>query len=151
MVEESLASLLNPSQKRRLTVTLLYVEKALRQVEQTLDGGGSGVLYETVGVPDEARRQAIRGVIRQIQTELAGLARDFQLEPTRENAAAAIAALMSSAWEGLEDCRPASLRRYGAVNPGLQSALGPRIERLAELTLRATREAGAKAGREPGG
>jgi len=148
--DEALGRLLNEHQKRRLTVTLSYVEKALHQVEQLLDGGGSGALYQTVDVPDEARCQAIRGVIGQIRMEVADLVRDFELEPTQESATAAIAALMSSAWEGLEDCRPASLRRYGAVNPGLQSALGPRIERLAELTLQVIRRTRARAGRERG-
>ena len=101
-------------------------------------------------MPDEARRQAICGVIDQIRLEIAGLTRDYELERTQESAAAAIAALMSSAWEGLGDCRPASLRGYGPVNPGLHSALGPRIERLAELTLQVVRQAKANPDQERG-
>ncbi len=147
MLDRPPGELLNENQKRGLTATLQHLEKALRQVEGLLDGGDSGALYETVDLPSEEDREALRGLVAEARAAVAELALAFELERHRESARSAIVALTSGGWEDLESCRPSALRGYGAVDPGLEAALGPRIERLSKLMRRMMNTAGRPRGK----
>ena len=66
---------------------------------------------------------------------IARLAEEFHLGCSETPVSQTVVAQLSSAWESLEDTRPATLKRYGEVDPDLERSLGPGIGRLIELVL----------------
>jgi hypothetical protein len=126
---------LNPNQERSLAVTLRGLERALDQIELMLERDQQGVLYVVrTGLPPE-RVELLRKLSTATREVIASLAEQYHLAPQQMDGARVISAVLSSAWESLEDVHPKKLNRYGAVDPALMSELGPSIERLIELVL----------------
>ena len=130
--------LLNPHQRRALTVALAHLESAVRTVDGVLAGPAGDLLNPVRLELDEARRREIELRLAEIRVALAGTALCFALEPLPRDGARVARAAMLAAWEGLEDVHVRKLVRYGAVDPALLSALDPAVEHLITLVLDVT-------------
>ena len=132
-----MADLLNESQRRTLTSTLMLHEKDLRQADAWLQGIGveTGIMYHRTLRLSAEERTAARQVIAQALEQIAELARKFDLRPTEDNLAAAIRAQMQLDWCDLSDTDADSLKRCGAVDPRLGPALDPGIAELSRLAM----------------
>ena len=137
--EPRLSALLKPAQASALTSTLVVLEKTLGEIERLCDARGNdpevipGALQRVIGLRSDEARAEVRDLTRTARTEIGAVARKFELKGREENAPAAISALASMSWMDLEECRPARLKGWGAVDPLLAEALTPHIDRLISL------------------
>ena len=126
---------LNQYQASSVQVSLRMLEEALLTVDRLMRDESRGVLHRTIlDIPEEQRRQ-IMELSHEAQDIIAQLAQEFNLGRVETPVHQMVTAQLSSAWESLEDTRPATLKRYGEVDPGLERTLGPGIGRLIELVL----------------
>jgi len=126
---------LNPYQRNAVEVSLKLLEKTLREIEGLLQLETDDILYRTIqDIPDERRAQ-IMAISRQARHQIAELAAMFDLKREEIPVHQIIVAYLSRVWADLEDTRPATLARYGEVDPALKDTLGPRIDRLITLVL----------------
>ncbi len=132
-----MADLLNESQRRTLTSTLMLHEKDLRQADAWLQGivVESGILYHRTLRLSAEQRAAARQVIAQALEQIAELARRFDLRPKEDNLVAAMRAQMQLDWCDLSDTYADSLKRCGAVDPLLEPSLDPGIAELSKLAM----------------
>lgn len=127
--------LLNPHQRRALTVALAHLERAVRTADDVLTGPADERLNPVRLEIDEARRREIALRLAEIRGALASAALRFEIEPLPRDGARIAAAAMLSAWEGLEDVHARKLARYGAVDPALAPELDPVVDHLITLSL----------------
>jgi len=126
---------LNPYQANAVQVSLRMLEEALLSIDRLMREESRGVLHRTIlDIPEDHRRQ-IMDLSQEAQAIMTKWATDFDLGRIETPLHQRVVAQLSSAWENLEDTRPATLKRYGAVDPGLEQTLGPNIGRLIELVL----------------
>jgi hypothetical protein len=130
-------TLLNENHRRVLASTLRRLELAAWRLEEQLLRGEPPQLALThfTHPPTPEQRSALLQLAQHLRQEVAKLASDYHLEGGEQNLARTIMAEFSLLWSDLEDTRPQKLRAYGAVNPLAQTVLGPRIQRLIDLTL----------------
>jgi hypothetical protein len=132
-----LKDLLNPSQRRSVTVTLRGFENGLRQALGWLDGRSeNGILYRgTLNLSTE-KREAMRLEIASALEEIATLSRVLGLDREEEDARGLIRSEMSVAWANLLDTQSKKLRGYGDVDPQLADVLDPGIIHLSSIAIR---------------
>jgi len=109
---------------------MLYLERALDEVERLLDSPPAGITYTTEVDFSPTTIQQIREQCRDMRRQITEMVAVFELPPHHQNGRRVIVAEMSIIWTYLEDMRPSKLRRYGAVDPALSETLPPRLERL---------------------
>ena len=130
-------SLLNANHRRVLASTLRRLELAAWRLEELLLRGEPPQLALTrfIHPPTSEQRSALLQLTQHIRQEVAQLASDYHLEAGEQNQMRTIIAEFTLLWSDLEDARPQKLRAYGAINPLAKTILGPRIQRLIDLTL----------------
>ena len=130
-------TLLNENHRRVLASTLRRLELAAWRLEEQLLRAEPPRLALThfTHAPSPEQRSALLQLTQSIRQEVAKLAADYHLEAGEQNQTRTIMAEFSLLWSDLEDARPHKLRAYGAVNPLAHNVLGPRIQRLIDLTL----------------
>jgi len=131
------ASLLNDSQRRHLGVTLSQIQRLLHEIVSLLNTAAppGGLVTEAQDIPEQFARRA-PALVAQLDSRIAALADRFEL-PRREHSRYRwVRAVLGISIDHLEDTRAASLRAYGAVNPGLAGVLDPEL-RLLQEELRA--------------
>jgi hypothetical protein len=128
--------LLNPDQRRSVTIVLRMFEENLRQAEAWLqDAEVNGILYQRKLNLSPARRQAAQQRVAAALEQVAALAQEIGLEPEVEDPAGLIRGELSVSWANLIESQSSKLKRFGDVNPGLESVLDPAIQHLAQATL----------------
>jgi hypothetical protein len=129
-------SLLNPSQKNSLSVTLRMFEENLRHAQVWLDGHEeNGILYyRKLTLPEENREQA-RQAINVALDLIEKLSRKFDLRKEASNSASMIRGELTVNWANLLDTRANKLRRFGKVQPELASFLDADIQNLAGIAI----------------
>jgi len=132
-----MADLLNESQRRMLTSTLMLHEKDLRQADAWLQGIGveGGILYHRTLRLSAEQRAAARQVIAQALEQITELARRFDLRPKEDNLVAAIRAQMQLDWCDLSEMYANALKSCGTVDPLLGPSLDPGIAELSRLAM----------------
>jgi len=135
---------MNINQERALAVTLRSLERALDQIDLLLERDRQGRLYVVRTGLSADQVEQLRRISREIRDVIARMAERYHLPSQEMDGARIISALLSSAWESLEDVHPRKLGRYGPVDPALIPELGPLIDGLIGLVLamRATVERG---------
>ncbi len=126
---------LNSHQQRVLNSTLVHLERRLLSLEHLLQAGEQGILIRRTGQLSDATQQRVLALFEQIRQEISTLAALQDLPGTEENICATLAGTAAVLWADLEDIRPQTLHRYGAVDPALEATLGPPIERLIQGVL----------------
>jgi len=132
---------LNTNQKRALEVQMRFLEQALLEIRERLCNApkdGCLVSYRPMADPARAR---ILAMIEPMLSEIAFIAREFDLQASTEDDGSYIRAQMAVAWSDLVDMLSPKLRRYGPVDEALSETLDPHIQLLIELaqeTARAT-------------
>jgi hypothetical protein len=130
-------ALLNQNHRRVLASTLRRLELAAWRLEEQLlrEEPPRLTLTRFTHAPAPEQHSALLQLVQRIRQEVAALAADYHLEASEQNQARTIMAEFSLLWSDLEDARPQKLRAYGTVNPQAHTVLGPRIQRLIDLTL----------------
>ena len=129
--------MLNLPQRNALTITLRMLEAHLRQAAAWLEQPDSaGILQRSTLRVEPASAATARQVIEVALGEIEALAHEFGLTAVEEDRSATIAAMLSTDWAHLYDVRAGRLVQYGPVDPRLEQMLDPRLERLAQMTLR---------------
>ena len=126
---------LTASQQRALNSTLVHLEQRLLSLEELLRADAQGMLLRRTGHLSQATRQRILHLFGQLKQEIALLSAEQALPGTEEDVRATLVGTASILWADLEDIRPHALARYGAVDPALEAAIGPSIERLIQGVL----------------
>ncbi len=126
---------LNSHQQRTLNSTLVHLERLLLSLEHLIQAGEQGILIRRTGQLSLATQQRVLALFEQIRHEISALAAAQALPGTEENIRATLAGTTAVLWADLEDIRPQTLHRYGAVDPALEATLGPPIERLIQGIL----------------
>jgi hypothetical protein len=131
-----MSDLLNPNQRRSVTIVLRNFEENLRQAEAWLQGAeANGILYKRKLNLSPAQWQAAQQRVAAALEQIASLAQEIGLEPEVEDASGLIRGEMSVDWTNLSDLRSRKMKRYGDINPELKSVLDPAIQRLAQLAM----------------
>jgi hypothetical protein len=126
---------LNSHQRRALNSTLAHLERRLLSMEHLLHGEEQGILIRRTGQISPATRQRLLTLFEQLRQEISTLAASQALPGTEENMRATLMGTTAVLWADLEDIRPHTLTRYGAVDPTLEESIGPPIERLIQGVL----------------
>lgn len=126
---------LTPSQQRALNSTLVHLERSLLNLEQRIQADGQRILIRRSGHLAPTTRQRLLDLLDQLRQEITTLATEYALPGVEEDIRAALLGTASILWADLEDIRPHTLARYGAVDPTLEATLGPSIERLIQGIL----------------
>ena len=126
---------LNVPQRQALNSTLAHLERHLLNLERMLQGEEQGILIRRTGQLSPATRQQLLALFEQLRQEISTLAAAQALPGTEENIRATLMGTMAVLWANLEDIRPQTLNRYGAVDPALEETIGPPIERLIQGVL----------------
>jgi hypothetical protein len=126
---------LNSHQRRALNSTLAHLERQLLNLEHLLQADEQGILIRRTGQLSPATRQQLVALFEQLRQEISALAATQVLPGTEENRRATLMGTMAVLWADLEDIRPRTLNRYGAVDPTLEETIGPPIERLIQGVL----------------
>lgn len=128
--------LLNPSQRRSVTITLREFEASLRRALEWLDGKNqNGILYRETLTLSAPQRAEMRRTIEAALAEVAVTSELLSLESEEQDAAGLIRGEMSVAWANLLDTRSKKLRGYGEVHPQLAKVLDPHILNLSNLAM----------------
>jgi hypothetical protein len=139
---------LNSHQRRALNSTLAHLERHLLNLEHLIQADEQGILIRRTGQISPATRQRLLILFGQLRQEISTLAAAQALPGTEENIRATLMGTTAVLWADLEDIRPHTLTRYGAVDPTLEATLGPPIERLIQgiLAIEALIKEGQKSG-----
>jgi len=128
--------LLNPAQRTSVTIVLRNFEESLRQAEAWLQGAeANGILYRRKLDLKPAQRQAAQQRVTAALEIIATLAQAIGLEQEAEDAVGLIRGEMSISWANLTDTQSRKIKRYGDINPELESILDPAIQQLAQLAM----------------
>ncbi len=126
---------LNSHQRRALNSTLAHLERHLLSLEHLIQGEEQGILIRRTGQLSPATRQQLLVLFAQLRQEISTLAATQALPGTEENIRATLMGTTAVLWADLEDIRPRTLNRYGAVDPTLEATLDPPIDRLIQGIL----------------
>ena len=141
---------LNEAQQRAVTVRLRALEQMMLDFERRVDADEEGILLRVQTRVTQEQRLAFQSLFGQIRAEIRRVADEFQLETETQDGVRALWADASELWADLIDVEPAKLRRYGEVEPELQTTLGPHIAWLVALTSQVFSQADrALAARQP--
>ena len=131
-----MSSLLNPTQRNSLTITVREFERQLRRADAVLQAPDEiGILYRRALRLSPEESASIRETIALALSEVAALVQELNLAPEDESPLATLSAQMSVSWANLTDVHAAKLARYGAVDPRLAGTLDPQIDRLAAFAM----------------
>jgi len=121
----------NERHKRGITITLSILDETLCEVEQWANGREvQSVLYRERNVLSSRQKQEILAEIAQMRSLLQELQEALGLEPTVQDAGAAIRGKCAGLWEHIVELKAKYLTRYGDVPACLGDYLDPRAERL---------------------
>jgi|GEM_PF-671361 len=126
---------LNTYQRRALNSTLVHLERHLMNLEQLIQGPEQGILIHRVNPFSPATRQRLLELFSQLRQEIRATAAEYALPGAEEDIQSTVIGTCAILWSDLEDIRPATLNRYGAVDPMLDEPLGVRIEQLIQGAL----------------
>jgi hypothetical protein len=126
---------LNPFQRRAVNSTLVHLEQQLLRLEQVVQGEEERVLLRRVGNISPEEQARLRDLFKHIRNQMRTIAAEYDLPGSEEDMRSALVGTATILWADLEELRPSTLDRYGAVDPALEATLGPRIEALIQSVL----------------
>jgi hypothetical protein len=123
MADERVGRKLTTGQRRRLEITLALLCEEARAMVDLLHREGGG---------EPAAAQAL-AVLEEVLAAAESLAAELGLTLTRDPVSwkRRLQAWAALAWSEVLNCRPASLKGYGAVDNQIAELLTPRVEALA--------------------
>jgi hypothetical protein len=128
--------MLNDSQTRFLRVVLVLIEEKMRAIERQIAyPEDRGVMLEWRADTAPELEEALQRTIGTVYAIIRRLKEQFDLPAETRLATRELAKGLSRLWAMLQEADANSLRRYGAVAPGLAPVLDPQIESLARLML----------------
>jgi hypothetical protein len=136
IADDLVNDILNPDQRRSVAIVLQMFEESLRLADAWLQGAeANGILYRRkLNLPPAQRRAAQRRIAAALD-QIAAIAQTLDLEPKVDDPAGLIRGKMSVCWANLIDTQSTKLKRFGEVDPRLESVLDPAVGQLAQLAL----------------
>ncbi len=132
-------NLFNPSQLRRIKVTLLVFEEALRNADRLLlNENDEGILYSVKTSLSAEQRILLRKKIAETLNYINDFSRVLGLEPMQYSVENSIRGEINLSWEGLEECRPKYLKGFGELTPEAAEFIEPAIDHLIKDTFELT-------------
>ncbi len=109
--------MLNPWQRRAVSVTLHLVEETVARIERLLAMPPAGVVHAMADdLPPEARQQ-ISVLCRKAREAVAHVADEVHAEVAERSLCGTIRGDVATLWATLEDTKSEALRGYGALSP----------------------------------
>lgn len=132
--------LLNPYQKNSLRLTLVFVDKAMLQIERwlTSEDENEGLLYEIKDDLSAEEKSQLYSHIPRIRAIISELKEEFELEKQSDDKSRLVFGALPYLWQILMETTGRKMKGYGEVNPGLAEKLNPPINKLANLILKMT-------------
>ena len=144
-VKDAKSHNLGENHKRAIGTVMFLLDQMLCDFEAFAKGRElHGLLYHERNRLSAKQRRAIRNEIGHIREIMKELTEMFGLEPRVEDVSREIWGRSSMFWEDLVETETKYLRRYGAMPPGLENHLDPKIESLIERLNNISRIAGGK-------
>lgn len=132
---KQLTTILNESQARSITVTLRLLEERLVEIERLLTVNEHGILYSRVATFTPRRQEEMRQLIGELRAGIKTVTETFELKHEPQDPARRIVGLLAITWESIEEMYARRLRAHGEVDPDVQDALDPWVEKLTRLVL----------------
>jgi len=127
---------MNDAHKRGISITLTILDETICEMEKWANGREvQSVFYRERNTLSSRQRQQILSEIAQMRSLLRELQETLGLEPTVQDAAAAIRGKCSGLWEHIVELKAKHMRRYGEVPADLNEYLDPRAEQLIQGIL----------------
>jgi len=128
--------MLNEYQKRGLSITLRIVEETMQDIERILHNGiYTGVLYDMkCSIPLEVKEEILKRA-SVIKDRIKTLSKIFDLKKEHREITHEIFGKLPHCLEIVEDVKAKKLKRYGDVSHGLDKALDPQLNIIADIIL----------------
>ena len=125
------AALLNPAQKRSLTVALRLLEERLNEIEAILAGEkNEGILFSIENDLSSQQTEGLRVVFEEIRKRIVRAKMQFALTAESEKLSQIVAGSTSYFWSILADKTARKMSRYGTVSSHLSRVLDPIVLEL---------------------
>lgn len=122
---------LNEPQRRRVSITLGYLEKTLVEIERALEQGDyQGILFDLRNDVPPAVREELIAAAAVVREHIAVLAERFDLQRMENELAKQVASSLVYCWETLVGSTSKGLKGYGVVSEGLGDALDPELDAI---------------------
>ncbi len=120
--------------RRGISATLGVLNHDLTQFRRWAEGGEvASILFVEENNLSPAQRSSILATVSEIERELCELHGSLGLKGQRIDISRVIEVKCGFLWEGIEELRGQSLRRYGETPADLASYMDAKVERLTEL------------------
>lgn len=143
---------LNDAQRRRVSITLGYLEKTLLEIERALEQGDyPGILFDLRNDVPSAVREEILATSAVVREHIRVLAERFGLQRMENKMSKQVASSLVYCWETLVDSTSKGLKGYGAVSEGLGDSLDPELDAIIAHIWRMRDSIFGQAGESSGG
>lgn len=130
--------LLNPYQRRSVTITLRTLETFMRETVTGLSVQEQGILYQQKSSLSRQQQQQIETLRGEILSEINKLAKALALPIESRDTRSALQGHLAVLWSDLYDITTEKLAGYGEVSPDLYPILDPPILHLIQLVQQMT-------------
>lgn len=131
--------LLNSHQRQALAITLRQLERTLRGIVRDLSNEEQAILYRSVITLPEERRPEVKHLAETALERIAWLARRFELPQKTYDNSASLRGPLALLRSDLHDAHAAKLKRFGEVDPALETELDPSLDELIAILFEITR------------
>lgn len=122
---------LNDAQRRRVSITLGYLEKSLVEIERALEQGDyRGILFDLRNDVPQAVREELLAAAAVVREHITVLAERFDLQRMENGLSKQVASSLVYCWETLVDSSSKGLKGYGVVSEGLGDELDPELDAI---------------------
>lgn len=125
--------LLNPYQRRSVTITLQALETIIRETVAGLSVREQGILYQQKSTLSSQQREQIEALKREILSEINRLAKNLSLPVEFRDTRSALQGQLAVLWSDLYDITAEKWAGYGEVSPDLSPVLDPPVLHLVQL------------------
>ncbi|OGF53229.1 MAG: hypothetical protein A2Z21_09685 [Candidatus Fraserbacteria bacterium RBG_16_55_9] len=127
--------LLNRQQKDWLSIVLRSTEDAMALARRLVRARDHGRLHTLINDLTADEMKELRELSQQVGRIVAQLDERFYFQREPKRVSRLLQGELSTLWVALENSRSRKLRRFGEVDPRLESALDPYLEQLIRLVL----------------
>lgn len=131
--------LLNSHQRQALAITLRQLERTLRGIVRDLSNEEQAILYRSVITLPEERRSQVKQLAETALERIAWLAHRFELPQKTYDNSASLRGPLALLRSDLHDAHAAKLKRFGEVDPALETELDPSLDELITILFEITR------------
>lgn len=121
---------LNQAQHTSLSVRLSGLSNTCSEIERLVSAEHAPLLWQIENDLTDQERHIILAQVVELRQQIGVFANEWALTPEVLHVRRHIVAQLGIDWADLNDVRPHTLGRYGAVDPAAAAALEPALNRL---------------------